>query len=195
MFLSIDPLYTWHTYLGGNGNDLGYSVAVDSNDNIYICGLSDGGWGLPVNNYGNGFVAKLDSSGSLIWKTFLIGTSSIAVDGNGNVYVSGPSATWGARCVPTVYALIHLLLNSNSNGNLLWNTFLGGNSLDGESGIVVDGSGNAYVSGYSIGTWGTPLRAFSSPYDAYAAKLIQMVPWFGTHFLGERGVTKRQASQ
>ena len=54
------------------------------------------------------FAAKLDSNGTLTWNTFLGGSGSvtsgygIAVDGSGNVYVSGYSdATWGSPVAGT----------------------------------------------------------------------------------------------
>ena len=52
-----------------------------------------------------------------------------------------------------------------------WNTFLGGTTADESLGVVHDNSGNIYVTGYSYGTWGTPIRAWSGHTDAFVAKL------------------------
>jgi hypothetical protein len=95
----IDPELTWNTFLGGSGNDDGYAFAVDSSGNVYVTGKSFATWGSPVRAYNASsdvFAAKLNSSGSLTWNTFLGGSDydfgyAIAVDGSGNVYVAGSS--------------------------------------------------------------------------------------------------------
>ena len=110
----------WNTFLGGIGYDTGSNIYVDELGNIYVVGSSSGyyidstgsysnpTWGNPIRAYfGDGksdvFVAKLDSSGNLIWNTFLGGSEDdnnfiggIVVDGNGNIYVTGnSSSSWG----------------------------------------------------------------------------------------------------
>ena len=96
--LVIDPTLTWNTFLGAGGNDYAQAIAVDGSGNVYVAGYSSATWGSPVRAFGtgdDGFVAKLDSSGNLIWNTFLGGargrlmSTAIAVDGSGNVYVTG----------------------------------------------------------------------------------------------------------
>ena len=54
---------------------------------------------------------------------------------------------------------------------LTWNAFLGGTAEDRGYGIAVDAGGNVYVTGYSGGTWGAPIRAFAWYYDAFVAKI------------------------
>ncbi|TAH50333.1 MAG: hypothetical protein EYC68_14230 [Chloroflexota bacterium] len=96
---------TWNTFLGGIVYDLGYSVAVDANGNVYVAGYSGSTWGSPVRAFSgsdDAFAAQLDFSGALTWNTFLGGSGGdygfgVAVDANENVYVAGnSSATWGS---------------------------------------------------------------------------------------------------
>ena len=66
----------WNTFLGSGTNDEGHGVTADSTGNIYVTGQSDATWGAPLNAHSAGFnddvfVAKLDSSGTLLWNTFL----------------------------------------------------------------------------------------------------------------------------
>lgn len=188
--LYIDPTLTWNTFLGADGYDFGYGMTVDSNGNVYVTGYSTATWGSPVRIFpytnsggGSAFVAKLNANGSLIWNTFLGGTDTaeghgIAVDKNGNVYVAGWSNNaWGCSPIScTVRAFTSFdafVAKVDSNGNLTWNTFLGGTGFDNAYGVAVDGSGNVYVTGRSGISWGTPVHAHSgtSGYDAFAAKL------------------------
>lgn len=50
----IDPVLSWHTYMGKNLNDAGEAIAVDEMGNVYIAGLSNTTWGSPVNPYAGG---------------------------------------------------------------------------------------------------------------------------------------------
>jgi hypothetical protein len=113
------------------------------------------------------------------WNTFL-GSSTgfcsgrdIAVDTSGNVYVTGESsATWGSPVRPFAGWRDAFVAKLNNNGDLLWNTFLGGPTYaDYGIGIAVDTSGNVYVAGYSNATWGSPVSPFAGSDDAFAAKL------------------------
>ena len=177
------PSLTWNTFLGGSGNDYGISIALDGSGNVYVTGASTTTWGNPVRAYVGGyeaFVAKLNSSGTLIWNTFLGGSGEddgygIAVDGSGNIYVTGMGdGTWGSPVQAYgggSYDTFAAKLNS-STGALVWNSFLGGSGDDYSNGIALDGSGNVYVTGSSNATWGSPVQAYGGgSNDAFAAKL------------------------
>jgi hypothetical protein len=171
---------TWNTFLGGFQADYGNGVAVDGSGNVYVVGFSGATWGSPVSAYSGGndaFAAKLDASGNLTWNTFLGSSnndysSGVAVDGSGNVYVIGNSdATWGSPVSAFNGNSNAFAAKLSSTGTLTWNTFLGG-YYDYGRGVAVDGSGNVYVTGYSIETWGSPVRAYSGGNDAFAAQLL-----------------------
>jgi hypothetical protein len=170
----------WNTFLGGSAIDYGKAVAVDLIGNVYVTGSSDAAWGSPVVAYGSGtaaFAAKLDASGTLTWNTFLGSGGSntgegVAVDGIGNVYVAGnSSAPWGSPVGSFNGGEDAFAAKLDSSGTLVWNTFFGSNSTDTGEGVTLDGSGNVYVAGFSDATWGSPARAYSGSFDAFAVKL------------------------
>ena len=189
----------WNTFLGGTGGDVGYGIVVDSSGYVYVTGVSGPTWGSPVRAFSGGsdaFAAKLNNSGALQWNTFLGGTGDeygygIAVDSNGSVCVTGPSdATWGSPVREYSGNGDTFAVKVNSSGVLQWNTFLGGTGDDYVFGIAVDSSGNIYIAGFSDTAWGSPVRAHSGNWDAFAAKLNRngVLQW--NTFLGGTGVTR-----
>ncbi len=88
----------WATYLGGNGDDEGYGIAVDPSGNAFVTGYttstdfsgaSSGSQGIP-----DAFVAEVSSGGWLQWATYMGGSgyewgNGIALDASGNAVVVG----------------------------------------------------------------------------------------------------------
>ena len=181
--LSSSGSLIWNAFLGGSGSEYGYAVAVDSAANVYATGFGDKSWGSPARAYSgllDAFAAKLSSNGSLVWNTFLGSGGGddygrgIAVDISGNVYAAGNSyAAWGSPVRAfTSSSTDGFVAKLSSTGTLTWSTFLGGSSGDGCNAIAIGPAGNAYVSGYSGGTWGSPVAAFSgTTTNALAATL------------------------
>ncbi len=182
-----DGSLAWNTFLGGIGEDDGRGIVVDTSGNIYVAGLTKYDWGNPVKPFSggfnaDGFAAKLDDNGALVWNTFIGGTGwdhaeAIAVDGSGNIHLTGFAGdTWG-RPVNSYVGGAYVgggdafVTKLNSDGAVLWNTFLGGGDNDIGYGIAVDGGGNTYITGMSVGSWGKPVDAFAGVTDIFVAKL------------------------
>ncbi len=174
----------WNTFLGSDYGDVGQGIAIDGSGNVYMTGISELTWGSPVNPHSGGnydaFVAKLNASGVLQWNTFMGRSNSsdmgndIAVDGSGNVYIAGYSASnWGSPLNPFgggSYDAFAAKLDAD--GARIWHTFLGGDKLDQASGIALDASGSIFVTGRSCSTWGSPLHPFGGGFeDAFLARL------------------------
>jgi len=197
--LSSNGNLTWSTFMGGGGEDLGTAIGVDSTMRLYAVGYSSATWGSPVRAYSSNndaFTGRLDAfNGSVAWNTFSGGRASsddygyaIGVDTSGNTYVAGYSdGTWGSPVRAYTRGTDAFVAKLNSSGALAWNTFLGGSAGDVVYGIVVDSSGDIYVTGYSTGTWGSPVRAYTGGFDAFAAKLNSSGSIIWNTFLGGGG--------
>ena len=156
----------YSTYLGGGSNDYGSDITVDGAGNAYLSGTADSS-DFPTRHalqpgFGgleDAFVAKLSADGAtLVYSTFLGGSQqdqggSIAVDGAGNLYVTGttdsPNFPTGdplqSDCGRNNDAFVTKL--SADGATRVSATCLGGREDDYGAGIAVDGAGNAYVSG------------------------------------------------
>lgn len=188
----------WNTFLGGNFFDEGIGIAVDVSGNIYAAGWSPASWGSPINGfaggYSDGWVAKLNSSGARLWNTFLGGSgldwgTGVAVDASGNLYIAGGgTATWGTpiKSFSGGYSDAFMLM-LNNGGARMWNTFLGGGGEDDSNDIAIDAGGNLYVVGRSDAAWGSPVHAYTSGDDAYAAKLNSGGTRLWNTFMGAAG--------
>ena len=169
--LTIDPVLSYSTYLGGGGMDAVTSIAVDGAGNSYLAGWT-ASTDLPTVNparaqNGGGvdaFIAKLGPGGNnLIYCTYLGGRGDdrafgVAVDSSGNAYVTGWTSS---SAFPTVAPLQSALNGTrdafvaklNPAGNaLVYSTFLGGSANDSGNAIAVDAAGNAYVTGDTYST-------------------------------------------
>src|SRR6266498_2547064 len=132
----------------GNARDTAWAVAVDASGNVYVTGASVGsGTGLDY------ATIKYNSSGIQQWVARYNGSgnsgdeaTAIAVDGSGNVYVTGYST---GPASGYDYATIKY----NSSGIQQWVARYDGpgNGTDLAFSIAVDGSGNVYVTGFSTG--------------------------------------------
>ncbi|MEM9052671.1 MAG: T9SS type A sorting domain-containing protein [Bacteroidota bacterium] len=159
----------WSTNFGGDDTDGIVDVQTDSEGNIFIVGLTTspdlGSDGVHTQNPNpgsdsDGFVAKLNSDGELLWYTYISGTgTSIAEQvvlspDESTVYVSGSveggsdhgflnshqSIVGGSRdCV--------LLAYDASNGTMNWGTYYGGEGFESSTSIAVLENGQIVFSG------------------------------------------------
>ncbi len=196
----------WNSFLGATGLNYGTRIALDNNDNIYISGLSTSSWGSPIRAYsGSGYldydacVAKLDSSGNLIWNTFLGTTKNdycngMSMDKSGNIYVTGEShLNWGDPIRSFSGASNAFVAKLDNNGNLIWNTFLG-SSTDYGIDISFDGNNNViYVTGESWASWGSPISAYLGFCDAFVAKLDNNGRLIWNTFVGSNNIDSSAA--
>jgi hypothetical protein len=158
----------WSSYFGGGFADAGYSLKLDGSNNLFVCGgtISNnlpntaGGLLTAIQGGTDGYVAKINNSGTALLQTTYIGTNLydqtyfVDLDRFDNVYVFGQ--TGGAYPVSGgVYfnasgkQFIHKL-NNNLNTTLFSTTFGSGsaNVNISPTAFLVDVCGFIYASGW-----------------------------------------------
>jgi hypothetical protein len=195
----------YSTYLGGSGSGnvggSGYGIAVDSAGFAYVTGYTTSANfpttpGAFQTNFGgewDAVVSKINPTGSaLVYSTYLGGSEvetgwAIALDGEGNAYVSGST---GSRNFPTVNPFQRALKGGgdafvsklNAAGSaLLYSTYLGGSGAEDGFGIAVDSAGRAYVTGDTSSTNFPTMNPVQSAhgggqYDAFVAEIDVRTP-------------------
>ncbi|MEO8189258.1 MAG: SBBP repeat-containing protein [Acidobacteriota bacterium] len=200
--LVLDPaVLVYAGFIGGNGNDDGHAIAVDSSGNAYVTGRAGSteatfpvtaGPDLTANGSGDAFVAKVNAAGTALIYAGYIGGSGydigygIAVDSSGNAYVTGQTESTEATFPVTVgpdlsyngglYDAFVAKVNAAGTG-LLYSGYVGGSGLDIGYGIALNNSGDAYVTGRTSSTEATfpatvgPDTTFNGSTDAFVAKV------------------------
>ena len=140
----------WVARYNGPANDSDSAVAmtIDGSGNVYVTG------GSATSGFTPDYVTiKYDSAGQKQWLARFAGpdddadfANAIAVDGSGNVYVTGIAWGYGDD---SDYGTVKY----NSSGEQQWVGRYDGpaHNLDTAMAIAVDGSGNVYVTGRSPG--------------------------------------------
>ena len=178
--------WLWAKQAWGIGEDVGFSIAVDAKGNSYITGVfmesaNFGTTTLTSSGDYDIFVAKLDINSNWLWAKQAGGTdddygNGIAVDANGNSYVTGyfsESATFGTTTLTSSGDIDIFVAKLDSSGNWLWANQAGGTNCDYGHGIAVDDNGNSYIIGNFLesANFGITTLTSSGYYDIFVAKL------------------------
>ena len=168
--LIIDPQLVWATFYGGSDSDGPGEVAVDNNGNLLITGSTQSA-NFPVQDTGtffqnskvggrDVFILKFNNAGVLIWATYYGGNgtdggSSIAADSNGNIFVTGLTASMNfpVQDTGTFFQKDYgqgndiFILKFDSTGNRIWATYYGGSGADQGYSLALDINDNVFITG------------------------------------------------
>jgi len=137
-----------------NGYDEANAIAVDGQGNVYVTGCSESGNG--TYDYAT---IKYGPGGQRQWVSRYNGPGNnddlaraIAVDAQGNVYVTGWSCDYDAA--NDYHHYDYATIKYDAAGQQQWvRRYNGpGNLMDQANAIAVDGQGNVYVTGSSMGS-------------------------------------------
>jgi hypothetical protein len=192
------------TGAGGTGGDGGSAIALDALGNAFVTGTAASA-NFPVKNAFqsqcvfqvhfcvDSFVAKLNSSGRLVYSTYLSigGGSGIAVTPGGQAYVTGSTTSAGFPTTQTAFQRVLgggaqafglgsndiFLTKFSPTGKLIYSTYFGGSGDELGGAVALDQDTNAYLTGTVGSTLPVMPGAFQKKFaggesDAFVAKVV-----------------------
>jgi hypothetical protein len=149
----------WSTYLGGSLDDVAYACEATPGGEVIIGGSAKSTTGITTSGahqsthgdagtFSDGFVSKFDTSGVLVWSTYLGGSwqdevKAIAQDTAGNLYITGFTQSSDNISTPGAYNPNYngskdvFLIKMSGNGSVLWGTYFGDANDEEATGIAV----------------------------------------------------------
>jgi hypothetical protein len=207
-----DGSIAYTTLLSSSGDDYAYAVAVDAAGNVYVAGSAGGGdfpatpgvWQTASGGGEDGFAAKLDPAGRLVYASYIGGpgddtATGIVADSSGNVYVSGYTASFAFPTTPGAPQPTYkggpydaFLLKLNASGYAVYATLLGGSGNDQASAVALDPAGNACIAGYTSSPDLPVLAALQPVYGGGGDALFACLnaagnTWTAVSYLGGSG--------
>jgi len=177
----------WVKSVGGTYSDEGYAITVDNSSNVYMTGFfggtaSFGTISLTGDGGYDGFVAKFDPSGDVVWaKQISSGASdfgfSIKLDASGYPHVTGSfstTATFGPTSLTSDgESDIFVAKYNPANGDLLWAKKYGGINYQSSHSLTINSTGDIYLAGsfFVSANIGTTALTAAGGLDGFIAKL------------------------
>ncbi len=192
--------FIWARKIGGTGQDIGYSIALDATGSVYTSGAFGGavdfdpGAGtfmMTATSYNTAFISKLDASGNFAWAKSFGGSvnpsvaTEIAIDAANNVVTTGYFN--GTTDFNPGTGAFNLTSNGDDDifiskldaaGNFVWAKSVGGIDSDRGYALAVDVAGNVLVTGefyqtmdFNPGAGIFEIIATSNSEDAFILKL------------------------
>lgn len=159
----------WGTYFGGRRKELPQSTSTDKFGNVYLVGytrstsnITTSGAHQEYNNDSTsniGFLAKFDSSGTIIWATYYGGVSTsvidVATDDSSNIFIVGYTRSLVNIATSDAFDSTFngnndaFVAKFNSSGIKLWGTYYGGVKNEMARSISLDNRQNIYLAGWT----------------------------------------------
>jgi photosystem II stability/assembly factor-like uncharacterized protein len=187
----------YSTYLGGSVGDQGLGIIVGPAGDAYVTGMTvssnfpttPGAFQTTAHGQQDAFVTRLNAAGNVLtFSTYLGGNgldfgNGIALDGCGNVYVTGDTRSTDFPTKDPLQASgggtfddAFVTQLTPEGSALVYSTYFGGSSVDVARGIGVDAAGNAYVAGLTestnFPTKGPAQSAFGGLEDAFITRIL-----------------------
>lgn len=167
------PASTGARQFGETGSDHLSAVTVDAEGAVYATGSTRGLLGETNAGNADAFIRKYDAEGEVLW-TKQFGTqmneggTDIAVDPNGNIYVSG--YTSGSLQISSLGEADAFLRKTDGLGDEIWTRQFGSVGEDVAFGLTLESDAAIYVVGDTEGSLGGNhaggTDAFISKFDA-----------------------------
>lgn len=184
--------FKWVRTMGSSKRDEAKSIKVDGAGNVYVCGMYRDGckfgdkYLYAPNGKWNMFLARLTSSGSLVWVKTGGGqwddvAWGVTMNNSGKIFVTGEfnaSANFSGQSIYTTGSADVFVACYDNNGNIQWIRKGGGKLIDRARGIGTDGN-NLFISGQfsKWATFGSTTRYAADNSDIFVAAISPSGGW------------------
>ena len=169
-----DGNQVWIEQFGTSSTELANRIATDNDGNFYLTGMTGGDLGATKQGENtDAWVVKYDSDGNRLWirqfgSDFTNTPFGIDVDEDGNVYLSGVTVKSNEEEAAFPVQDDSWVTKYDSDGNREWFREFGTPTLFDEAyDVAVDGDGNVYATGWTLGDLG---GTKAGAYDAWLVK-------------------------
>jgi hypothetical protein len=193
----------WAVGGGGQSQENGGGIALDSQGNVFVTGSFEspqlllGSFTLPNAsattrvNRGDAFLAKLDAAGNWLWAVRSggeddDGAASVAVDASGYAYITGSirsrRADFGSITLTHPDGMAAYVAKISPAGRYQWAVAAGGTGIEQDTGndITLDGRGSVYITGSFQNDqvrFGTTVLTNRGNSDIFVARLDEAGNW------------------
>lgn len=194
LVIDPEPEGVWGTYFGGAEYDISTTIATDFNANVYHAGITmsfsniatTGAHEASYQGGLDGFIAKYDTEGNLLWSSYYGGPQTdrpygLTTDSQGNVYLGGSShSEFGIATIGSYQDVLSgmddiFIVKFNENGVRQWSTYVGGTGHDFVT-TIKHSNTTLYITGHTnspngISTAGTFLPNYTANETGYLMSL------------------------
>jgi uncharacterized protein (TIGR03437 family) len=201
--VKVDPAgnVVWGTLLGGETADSASALALDPAGNVFVTGSTGGsfpttsGAAAPTSSTAKAFAAKVSADGkTILYSTYLPDTAAtaraIGLDGQGNAYITGQSASHQS----------YVLKVSADGSTILYQFYFESSGPGSGTALRVDAAGNVLVAGWTSAsdfpvTAGALQTALAGVQNLFIAKLDPVGRVVFSTYLGGSGTDTPSALQ
>lgn len=214
LVIDPEPEGVWGTYFGGAEYDISTTIATDLNSNVYHAGITmsfsniatTGAHEASYQGGLDGFIAKYDTEGNLLWSSYYGGPQTdrpygLTTDSQGNVYLGGSShSEFGIATIGSYQDVLSgmddiFIVKFNENGVRQWATYVGGTGHDFVT-TIKHFNNTLYITGHTnspngISTAGTFLPNYTANETGYLMSLSDdgTARNWGTYIGSENGTS------
>jgi hypothetical protein len=198
--LDMNGALLYSTLIGGSANEDANGIAADSAGNLYITGFTYSalfpieGPAIQANYSGNGdaFVFKMNTSGNVVWSTFLGGSlmdAGMDIDVQGKyVYLSGTTESPTFPVTPGSFSDTLTggndvyVLKLDTAGALVLGTFVGGSNTEFNAGCTVTADTVVFITGTTYSSNFPTYLAWDAQYSGIGDGFVTAVDMSWTPF-------------
>lgn len=176
--LLAQPAIEWQRAYGGSSQESGRQIAPLQDGGYFVAGSTgsvDGDAVGCVGNSSNFWALRLDAQGELLWQSCYGGSatetcSHMTPTSDGGFVLVGTTNSSDGDISQALGGVDIWVVKVNGDGDLLWETSLGGSVTDQSRGVVESSDGTLYVFGH---TASPELEGYHLPagFDYYLAKV------------------------